>query len=187
MIELEDTYRRVARTWTHEELAARYQDAQHRGAQLVEGPAEHFTRPVQLLATAIPPCATLSVAIHMLHALPEGLQDQLPRQLVDATEKNAANALHRTHMALEADGAAHGYTADEWLSTAYDITVQLLEPARLDSDPPTLVRAAQDAISWLSRAVVQLDRDSPEIPSTLAEALARLLTGSLFASEALAR
>jgi hypothetical protein len=187
VIDLEDTYRRLARTWTHDELAARYQDAQHRGAQLVESPPEQVTRPVQLLATAIPPCATFNVAIHMLHALPDGVQDQLPRQLVDVAETNAANALHRAHTALETDGAAHGYTADEWLSTAYDITVQLLEPARLDSDPPTLVRAAQDAISWLSRAVVELDRDSAEIPSTLAEALARLLTGSVFAGEALAR
>ena len=87
-------------------------------------------------------------------------------------------------MRSKLDGAAHGYTADEWLPTVYDITAELLEPARLDSDPPTLVRAAQDAISWLSRAVVELDQDSAERPTTLAEALARLLTGWVFAEAA---
>jgi len=46
------------------------------------------------------------------------------------------------------------------------------------------VRQAQEAISWLSRAVLELDEDSPEAPSTLSDALARLLSLWVFASAA---
>ena len=47
-----------------------------------------------------------------------------------------------------------------------------------------LVQAAQETISWLSQAVVDLHQDSAEVPSALAEALARLLAASVFAAEA---
>ena len=42
------------------------------------------------------------------------------RELLDTAETNAADALHRCHRALELDGHAHGYTADEWLPVIYD-------------------------------------------------------------------
>jgi hypothetical protein len=47
-----------------------------------------------------------------------------------------------------------------------------------------MVREAQDAISWLSRALIELDRDSAETPDTLNEALARLLAVWVFAETA---
>lgn len=182
MTDLDGTYQRLAHPWTHEQLAARYQDAERRRAQLSQSAQGDLTRPLALLATAIP--ATLSVATHVLHALPEGARGGLAEELVDTAEKNAADALHRCHRALELDGAVHDYTADEWLPLVYDIAAPLLESARLNNEPPTVVRQTQEVISWLSRAVLELDQDSPEAPTALAEALARLLTLWAFADVA---
>jgi hypothetical protein len=120
----------------------------------------------------------------MLHALPKSAGGRLPDQLLDTAERNVADALHRSHRALELDGAAHHYNVDEWLPTVYDIARPLLESARPDSEPPTVVRETQEAISWLSRALIELDEDSSEVPSALAGALARLLTVRLFADAA---
>jgi hypothetical protein len=116
----------------------------------------------------------------MLHALPRKAEGQLPDQLLDTAERNAADALHRCHRALELDGVAHRYKVEEWLPTVYDIAAPILESARSDRETPTIVRDAQDAISWLSRAIVELDEDSEEVPTTLAETLARLLTIVVF-------
>ena len=44
-----------------------------------------------------------------------------------------------------------------------------------------MVREAQDAISWLSRSLIDLDQDSAETASALSEALARLLAIWVFA------
>jgi hypothetical protein len=180
MIDLDDTYRRLAQPWTHEQLAARYQNAERRGDQLTASGCENESRPLPLLATAIPPSATMSVAIHVLHALPD-VRGDLPRQLLDTTEKNAAEALRRCHRALELDGEARGYSAEEWLPVVYDIAGPLLQSASRLEEPPTVVMQAQEAISCLSRVLVELDQDSPEAPSALAEALGRLLTVWVFA------
>jgi len=47
-----------------------------------------------------------------------------------------------------------------------------------------MVREAQDVISWLARALIELDQDSAETTNTLSEALARLLAGWVFAETA---
>jgi hypothetical protein len=49
------------------------------------------------------------------------------------------------HRGLELDGAAHGYTADEWLPLVYEI-----------------------AAEHLSRALVALDQETPEATAALA-------------------
>ena len=46
-----------------------------------------------------------------------------------------------------------------------------------------MVREAQDAISWLSRALIELDQDSAETANALSEAPARLLAVWIFAEE----
>jgi hypothetical protein len=182
VIDLDDTYGRLAHPWTHEQFAVHYQAAQD--AECVAGGPE-FSRPIPGLATAIPPSATVSTAVHMLHALPKEVGSELPEQLLEVAHRNVADALHRCHRALELDGAKHGYHADEWLPTVYDIAGPLLESARLDREPPTVVQTAQDAISWLSRAISELDGGSEEAPSSLAETLARLLALWIFAEAAL--
>ncbi len=188
VIDLSQTYRHLGRPWTHEELAIRYTAVNRRGEHLLaEMPDATPDRPIALLATAIPSTATLSVAIHLLHALPPGAQDKLAADLLDTAETNAADALRRCHRALELDGLTHNYTADDWLPVIYDIAGPLLESSRLDPEPPSLVRHAQEAVRWLSGSIACLDGDSRETSAALADTLARLLVIRLFADAARTR
>jgi hypothetical protein len=181
VIDLDDTYRRLAQPWPRDELAARYHDADRRGAEGLGPEHDQINRPVVLLATAIPRVTTMSVAIHMLHALPAGARGSVAVELVNAAEKNACDALHRCHRALELDGAARGYTAHEWLPIVYDTAAPQIESARLDEEPPTVVRQTQEAVSWLSRAIVELEQDMQDAPTALTETIGRLLTVWVFA------
>lgn len=85
---------------------------------------------------------------------------------------------------LELDAAANDYTAGDWLPVVYDIAGPMLHSIRLDKEPPTIVEVTHSAISWLSRAVAELDRGSAESATSLAETLARLLATWMFASAA---
>jgi hypothetical protein len=180
VIDLNNTYRQLARPWSHAELAAHYQEAERRGAAPDEDTAGDLAGALSLVAAAIPPAATTTVAIHVLHALPESASGELPRQLLATASRNTASALRLCHLALEGDGAAHSYQAKEWLPVITDITSSVLQSARLDEDPPTVVEQAQQAIGWLSRGVVELHEDSVEAATTLSEALARLLVVWVF-------
>jgi hypothetical protein len=137
--------------------------------------APELARPIPLLASGIPQSATLNTAIHTLHTLPNDVEGELPGQLLDIAQRNGADALGSCHRALELDGADRGFQAADWLPTVYDIAGPLLESAPLDTEPPTLVQVAQEAISWLSRAIAEFDEGSEEAPTSLAETLARLL------------
>jgi hypothetical protein len=188
VIDLAQTYRHVGRAWTHEELAVRYAAANRRGERLLSEATDTAPdRPIALLATAIPSAATLSVAIHLLHSLPPGVRETLAAELLDTAETNAGDALHRCHRALELDGHAHGYTADEWLPVIYDAAAPLLESSRPDQEPPSLVRQTQEAVRWLSSSIACLDEDSRETPAALADTLARLLVVCVFADTARSR
>jgi hypothetical protein len=184
MLDLDATYSRLARPWSHEQLAAHYREANRRGEQAIEDVQTVRDRPISLLATAIPASASFSVAIHVLHVLPTSARGGLAKQLVDTAGKNAADVLHRCHLALELDGRAHDYTADEWLPMVYDIAASLLEAARLTREPPSLVEQAQGAVRWLSRAIVDLDEDSPDAAAALVDGLGRLLALHVFAGVA---
>jgi hypothetical protein len=185
VIDLDDTYRRLAGPWTHEQLAAHYHSAHRHGERTANDPEP--ARPIPLLATAIPPSATVSTTLHTLHALPQAVDRELPKQLVEIAHRNVADALHRCHRALELDSTDHGYSVDEWLPTAYDIAGPLLQSARPETEPPSLVQITQEAIGWLSRAIAELDESSEEAPTSLAEALARLLATRVFTDAALQR
>ncbi len=184
MIDLDATYSRLARPWTHDQLAAYYDEANRDGAQTAQDMLEIRDRPISLLASAIPASTNLSVAIHTAHVLPAGARDQLVQQLVDTAAENAANVLHRCHLALELDGEAHGYAPGDWLALIYNIAAPILESAHLDQEPPSIVQHTHDAVRWLASAIINLDQDSPETPSTLAEVLARLLAIFVFARTA---
>jgi hypothetical protein len=187
VIDLGDTYARLAHPWPREQLAARYEEAERSGERRRKPAPDDLPRPIALLATAIPASATLSVAIHVLHTLPKPANDDLAEQLLTTAETNAADALHRCHRAFELDGAAHDYTTDDWLPVICEIAAPLLESSRLDQEPPSVVEYTQDAVRWLSSAVAKLDSDSPEAPAALADALARLLIVYVFADAALDR
>ena len=92
--------------------------------------------------------------------------------------------LHRCHQALELDGRAHDYTADEWLPAVYDIAASLLEAARPDREPPSLVEHVQEAVSWLSRAIIDLDQDARDAAAAIADCLGRILALYVFADVA---
>ncbi len=184
MLDLDATYEQLARPWSHEQLAAHCREANRRGAQAVEDIQEVPDRPISLLATGIPASASFSVAIHVLHALPTSARGELAKQLVDTAGKNAADVLHRCHLALELDGGGHDYAADEWLPVVYDVAAPLLESARLDREPPSVVQHAQEAVHWLASAVINLDQDSAETPAALADAVGRLLIVCVFADAA---
>jgi hypothetical protein len=181
MTDLTAAYDQLARSWTHEQLASRYHDAKRRGEQQPECDQDHqIRRPIAILASAVPACASLSVAIHVIHVLPATGALALRDQLLRTAENNSAVALHRCHQALELDGQAHDYNADEWLPAVYDIAAALLEAARLTREPPSLVEHAQEAVRWLSRAIVELDEDSPDAAAALVDGLGRLLALNVF-------
>jgi hypothetical protein len=185
MTDLSATYDRLARPWTHEQLADHYHQAKRRGGELPECDQDHLIRrPIAMLASAIPACATLSVAIHVIHVMPATGDTGLVHQLFDNAEKSGTIALHRCHQALELDGRSHDYGADEWLSGVYDTAASLLEAARLNREPPSLVEQAQEAVRWLSRAIIDLDHDAPDAASAIADALGRLLALHAFAAVA---
>jgi hypothetical protein len=187
VIDLRDTYARLGHASAREQLAARYEESERSGARRRTPTPDDLTRPIALLATAIPASNTLSVAIHVLHTLPKPANDELAEQLLTTAETNAADALHRCHRALELDGAAHDYTTDDWLPVICEIAAPLLESSRLDQEPPSVVQYTQDAVRWLSSAVAKLDCDPPDAPAAIADALARLLIVHVFAEAALDR
>jgi hypothetical protein len=128
MSDLTAAYEQLARGWTHEQLAGRYNDAKRRGEQLPECQQDRLIRrPIAMLASAVPACANLSVAIHVIHVLPATGALALTDQLLRNAENNSAVALYRCHQALELDGQAHDYRADEWLPAVYDIAAPLLK------------------------------------------------------------
>ena len=184
MTDLEEIYKRLARDWSSEELAAHYAKARDHGARAIKNPRRAVARALPMVASALPPAATLDVAVYVLHMLSATTHDDLARRLVDNAKQSAAAALHGCHRALELDGATHTYTAQEWQPVVCDRAAQLLKSARLNEEPPTMVRNAQDAISWLSRTLIELDQDSAETANALSEALARLLAVSVFAETA---
>ena len=182
MIDLTAAYQHLARPWTHEQLAARYDAANRGGGVLVD---EGVGGPITILATAIPPAASLGVAVHVLHAVPSAGTGALAQQLLDTAGRKATDTLRRCHRALELDGQAHNYTAGDWLPVVYDTAAPLLESSRLDQEPPTIVQQTQEAVRWLSGAIAQLDQDSAA--AALADALARFLVVCVFSDAAGAR
>lgn len=114
----------------------------------------------------------------MLHALPKNVEGALPEQLLEPAHRNIAHALHRCQDPLELDGGSPGFNVEEWLPTVYDTAGPLLQSARLDKEPPTIVLATQEAISWLSRAITELDESSEEPrPASPRRSLACSLSG----------
>ncbi len=185
MSNLNAAYELLARPWTHEQLATHYSDAKRRGEQLPESEQDRLIRrPIAMLASAVPACASLSVAIHVIHVLPATGALALRDHLLRNAENNSAVALHRCHQALDLDGQAHDYSADEWLPAVYDSAAPLLESARLNREPPSLVEHCQEAFRWLSRAIVDLDEDSPDAAAAIVDGLGRTLALHVFADVA---
>ena len=78
------------------------------------------------------------------------------------------------------DARAHDYRADDWLPAVYDIAGALLQAARLEQEPPSLVEHAQEAVRWISRAIIELEQDTPDSAAALADGLGRMLVTYVF-------
>jgi hypothetical protein len=120
----------------------------------------------------------------VLHVLPATSDPALVDHMLRNAQDNGAVVLHRCHRALELDGQAHDYRANEWLPTGFDIATPLLEEARLDREPPSLVEHAQETVHWLSRAIADLDQDSPDAAAAIVDSLSRILALHVFAEVA---
>jgi hypothetical protein len=178
-------YEQIARFWTHEELAKRFDEARRQAEQ--PSPSAYDDRaqtPVAILASAVPALAAVSVATHVIHALPAASDRGLLDHLLLNVEKNADVALQRMHRALELDGVTHGYTADEYLPAVYEIAAGLLESARLDREPPSVVEEATAAVGWLSQAIIDVEGDALDSTAAIVDGLGRALALEVFAAVA---
>ena len=61
------------------------------------------------------------------------------------------------------------------MPTIYDTAASLLEAARLNREPPSLVELAQEAVRWLSRAIADLDQEAPDATAAIVDHLGRIL------------
>lgn len=176
-------YEQLARPWTHDELAHRFDEARHHAEQLSQSERDDVVQtPIAALASALPPLAALNVAIHVIHALPDPGDPALLDHLLLNAEENAAVALRRMHRALELDGMSHDYTADEWLPAIYDVASGLLESVGLDREPPSLVEEANAAVRWLSQAIVELDQDAADATAAIIDGLGCVFSLEVFAA-----
>jgi hypothetical protein len=174
VIDLQNTYSQLATAWSQHELEARYRHAEPHAKQ----PHERTSGALSLVASAIPPAATMSVAIHVLHALPPNAPGELTQQLLATASRNTASALRRCHRGLQQDGASHGYRTEEWLPIISDTAIGILQGARVDDDPPTIVRKYSKQSSGCREQSSSCTKTPPRPPSRCAR---RSLASSLFA------
>jgi hypothetical protein len=176
-------YRELADRCGGDELAEAYRTAYARGEHdLPTG--EPSSRPVRLLATAVPRLVSLAVATYAVHVLPKAdTPDRaaLDDELFTTIHAAAAGSLRRCHLALDADGRERGYTADEWLPVIYSVADDALRDASATADPPPIVRLSQDAARWVAIAIDAVDQDAPSVTESLSDALGRLLVVFMFA------
>ena len=184
---LDATYRSLARSWQADELAERYHAAYRRGASTCRPERCRPTRPVALLATAVPRLISLAVAANVLHILPNAATGAaaLADELLSTIDQTAAGSLHRCHLALDATGHEAGAnTAEEWLPYICDEAAHHLRALSPTADPPSLIHHAQEAGRYTAIAIGLLDGDAARAPEAISECLAHLLTVYVFADAA---
>jgi hypothetical protein len=186
LISLDGVYRRLARPWSADELAERYQAAYARGADDLPAGDDPPARSIALLATAIPRLISLAVAANVLHLLPTTTRDALDvaAELITTIDATATGALHRCHLALRSDGRSRGYDAQEWLPLAYDQAADWLQHAAAAANPPPAIDHAQQAGRFAALAIGSLDRDAPSVPEAITDCFAHLLFACVFADTA---
>ncbi|HUA47140.1 MAG TPA: hypothetical protein VMA77_18035 [Solirubrobacteraceae bacterium] len=186
MITPDAIYRQLARPWPADELAERYQAAYERGARDLPADEDPPECPITLLATAIPRLISLAVAANVLHLLPTTTHDgaAIAQELIATIDATATGSLHRTHLALQADGESRGYDADEWLPLVYEQAADWLQHASAAADPPPAIEHAQQAGRFAALAIGALDRDAPTVPEAITDCLAHLLFTCVFADAA---
>ena len=181
---LDATYRRLARSWPVDELAARYRAAHLRGASDLPPGEPPPDRPLALLATAVPRLISLAVAANVLHILPTAATGRaaIAGELLSTIDMTATGSLHRCHLALDASGQDTGVdTAEEWMPYIYDEAAHALHSFSPRADPPSLIQHAQEAGRYTAIALGLLDGDATRAPEAISDGLAHVLTVCMFA------
>jgi len=185
LTDLEAVYRQLARPWSADELAQRYEAAYDRGASDLPVGEDPPERPIMLLATAIPRLISLAVAANVLHLLPTDTHDAavLAGELIATIDATATGSIHRCHLALRSDGKSRGYDTDEWLPLVYEQAAGWLEDAS-GADTPPAIEHAQEAGRFAALAIGSLERNAPSAPEAITDCLAHLLFTCVFADAA---
>ena len=182
---LEAIYRDLARPWPIDELAARYQAADERGASDMPAGETPPDRPITLLATAIPRLISLAVAANVLHILPAAVLDAAIGNDSSARSISpppaactAATWRSKPTRALRATTPTSGYRSP---TSRPPTGSKHASPA---ADPPALIDHAQQAGRYAALAIGSLDRDAPNSPEAITDTLAHLLTVCVIADAA---
>ena len=179
---LATVYVDLLRPWSNEQLDLFYSHALRRGArELLEH--DPGTRPIGLLATAIPGLKRLIVVTYAIHvAAYESARaaNASHEHMLDVIERGSAGALLRCHLALDADLAAgdarsHPDAGHVWRAVVYDATGVAIADLDRNSDPLPAHGLAQQAMDWVAEAIDLVDRGDDARREAMAEALARLL------------
>jgi hypothetical protein len=182
--DLDTTYRTITRSWQPDELADRYRAAYQRGASDLPASEKPPTRPLGLLATAVPRLISLAVAANILHILPTAATT-VSDELLSTLDQTATGSLHRCHLALAAcehDTSTDG--AKQWLPYIYDEAAHHLHALSQTARPPSLIHHAQQAGRYTAIAIGLLDRDATRAPEAISDGISHLLTVSVFADAA---
>jgi hypothetical protein len=122
---------------------------------------------------------------HTLHALPNDVEGELPGQLLEIAHRTAsthlAAVIARSNSTAPTAAITRRSGSRPWTKSLGRYSNQR---AWTPSHPPSS-KTTQEAISWLSRAIAELDEGSEEAPTSLAETLARLLAVWTFTDAAL--
>jgi hypothetical protein len=190
---LASTYRSVARTWSADEHAGRYNAARLRGESDLPADEPVPDRPIGLLSTALPRMSSLAVAANVLHVFPSRAAVSpadgaaIVADLFSTIDETAAGSMQRCHLALRATERVHDDPIEEWLPYVYDEAAEELHRASPNAKPPSLIEHAQQAGRWAAIAIGALDRDAPTAPQAIADSLAHLLFVCVFADLATGR
>jgi len=180
---LEETYRLATRTWSLEELESAYDAAYLRGALDLSTDVDAPTRPMGLLATALPRLNHLSIAANAMHYVPEAVRGEpkLWAEILSAVDEPSGGCLHRCHLALAAQANIEGDDAKEWLPVIYEQTAAALLGLSPTTEPASLVVHAGEALRWAARAIGELDARSEAAAESISDSLAHLLVVCVFA------
>ena len=194
MIDLPSVYGDLGRPFSFAELERDYRDALRRGEpDLPEG--DPGTRPISLLATAIPRLNTATIAAYVIEVFPavqdspEG--DALHEQMLDTFERTSTGALLRCHLALDAELSATGdelpdpdNDVEDWFPLLFEEAQSVLPSLKRRQDETPLHGAAQEATIWLANAIDLIDAHDDNRIHALTDCLARLLALTMFATVA---
>ena len=75
----------------------------------------------------------------------------------------------------------------ESAGAVYDVAHPLLESARLNRDPPSIVALAQEAVHCVSHAIADLDRDAPDATAAIVDGLGPSSASIRYQSDRLTR